>query len=148
MCCAVIGITDAPVNPGKPVETQLSSPSLVGLTQRPDWWLLALLVWAHLGYTMFPHKMAAFASGLGMLTAYLLWTIRGERFSIRWFICLWGIVEGLQVFVCQGLYNWWPVSTKGGMCEAYTGWPLTWYGLWCIATLTYWLARKEQKHNL
>lgn len=96
-----------------------------------------------MGYYQFPNQWAAFASGLGLMTAVLLWTMRGERFSIRWFIVLFGIQEGLQVFVCQMSYNWWPVETETGMCEAYTGWPLTWYGIWCAATLAYWLANKS-----
>lgn len=104
-------------------------------------WLFILLAWAHLGDVLFPHRWAAFVSGLGLISAVFVWTMRGPRFALRWFICLWGAIEGLQVFVCHLSYNWWPKTGPRGLCEAYTNFPLYWYGICSILVLSIWVAR-------
>lgn len=109
-------------------------------------WLLALLAWAHMGYALFPNQWAAFASGLGLLSAVLLWPLRGAMFSTRWFVVMFGVEEGGQVFVCQMAQSWWPLPGPQGMCSAYTGWPLLWWGLWVAALLVLWIA-KELGHG-
>lgn len=104
-------------------------------------WLFVALAWAHLGDVLFPHRWAAFVSGLGLISAVFVWTMRGPRFALRWFICLWGAIEGLQVFVCHLSYNWWPKTGPRGLCEAYTNFPLYWYGICSILVLSIWVAR-------
>lgn len=79
------------------------------------------------------------ALGLGMMI--LTWKQRGRRFSLRWMICLWGAVEGLEVFVCQGLYVFFPKPGTMGQCSAYTNLPLYQWGLVSVAVLTYWIAK-------
>jgi len=98
-------------------------------------WLFVLLVYVHLGYYGFRHPWAAAVAGLGLLSAILVWGLRGPAWSLRWFVCLWGAIEGLQIFVCQLSWNWHPVKSDAGICEAYTGWPLLWWGLWVVAIL-------------
>jgi hypothetical protein len=106
-------------------------------------WLFLLLVWVHLSDVLFPNRWAAFVSGLGLGTAVLVWMQRGRRFSIRWFICLWGAIEGLQIFVCHGAFNWFPIRSEKPLCEAYTGWPLYGWGIVCVAVLAYWMVTEK-----
>jgi hypothetical protein len=101
------------------------------------------MVWAHLGDVLFQNRWAAFVSGLGLTTAVLVWTMRGRRFALRWFICLWGAIEGTQVFICHLSFNWWPKTGPRGLCSAYTNFPLYWYGLCSVAVLTVWVARMQ-----
>lgn len=105
--------------------------------------LLLLLAWAHAGHLLFEprHQWGAFASGLGLLAAVLVWQQRGPRFAARWWLCLWGAFECAQVFVCQGLQAWQPVDAPFGSCSAYTGLPLFGWGLGLLAVVAGLLAR-------
>lgn len=109
-------------------------------------WLIVLLVWAHAGELLFPpeKKWTVVISGLGLVTAVLAWKQRGDRLSGRWLLCAWGACEGLQVFLCQGAYIWWPRAGPNGMCTAYTGWPFLWWGLWGLLIAVYWIAREAR----
>lgn len=109
-------------------------------------WLLLIVCWGHMGYLLFEprHQWPAFASGLGLLAAALVWAQRGPRRGARWFLCAWGAVEGLQVFLCQGAQVWARVPGPDGMCAAYTGWPLLWWGLWAVAVIAYWIAMEAR----
>jgi hypothetical protein len=111
-------------------------------------WLFAFLVWAHLSDVLFANRWAAFASGLGLLTAVLVWSQRGQLLSPRWCVCLWGAFEGMQVFVCQGLFNWYPVKGEFGQCSAYASLPFYGVGLGSAAFLAGWLKGKiEHGHR-
>lgn len=130
-----------------------SQPANSAPESRPGWgaatskrslstpWLLSILVWAHLSDVLFQNRWAAFTSGLGIALAILTWNQRGQRFSIRWFICLWGAIEGLEIFVCQGLYNWFPKDGDLGQCSAYTSLPLYGWGTVAVAVLAYWVVK-------
>lgn len=112
-------------------------------------WLLLLVVATHMGYEHAPNRWAAFASGLGAMTAVLLWAQRGQmawvrwwriyrpKADARWWLCLWGSFEGWQVFACQGAQNWWrgEAPPYEGMCGVFTGWPLYGAGAWCAALI-------------
>ena len=104
------------------------------------WALLALLAMTHYGYEAFPNRWAAFASGLGLTTAVLLWQQRGPRKAFLWPVSVWGAFEGAQVFVCQGAQNWigGQAGSFQGMCDVYTGLPLYMAGLSALAILAYW----------
>jgi hypothetical protein len=109
-------------------------------------WLLILIAWAHLGERLFApqHRWSVLMSGVGLLSAVLVWQQRGPKFGGRWLLCAWGASEGLQLFVCQGAFVWWPRQGQDGMCAAYTGWPLLWWGLWGLLVVTYWIAMEAR----
>ncbi len=97
--------------------------------------LLVLLAVTHVLYDYAPNRWAAFASGLGALTAILLWHVRGPRFKARWWLCLWGSFQGWQVFVCQGFVNWGVGAPPfDGMCSA-TGFKTYWLELGALAVI-------------
>jgi len=100
-------------------------------------WLLALLVWVHMGYWLAPHPWSAFTSGLGLATVVWLWPLRGPLGALRWWLCIWGVAEGVQIFVCQGVAAFEPIDAPpgGGVCDALSGMPLTKLGLWAAAAL-------------
>jgi hypothetical protein len=100
-------------------------------------WLFILLVWVHVAYLWFPHQWAAFASGLGLCTVILLWPLRGRRWSLRWWVVMFGVEEGAQVAVCQMAQNWWPAESPVGMCSRYAGLPLHWWGLCAVVFLAH-----------
>lgn len=104
-------------------------------------WLFLLICWEVFGYYLFPDRWASSMSGLGLLGAVLLWTQRGPRYAVRWFITLWGVSECLQVFVCQGLLNWFPLHDGENVCASYFGGWLDCWGIVCAAALDHWLAR-------
>lgn len=110
-------------------------------------WLFILIAWTHLSDRLFDHRWAAFASALGLCTVVLLWPLRGKRWSLRWWVVLLGVEEGLQVFLCQGAQNWWPIPGPDGMCVAYTGFPFMWYGLWLFACLAVWVLHGDNQND-
>lgn len=54
-----------------------------------------------------------------------------------------GVEEGTQVAVCQMAQNWWPIPGPNGMCSAYAGLPLMWWGTCLVAVLAYWIAKEN-----
>jgi hypothetical protein len=108
------------------------------------WGLLALLAMTHYGYELFPNRWAAFAAGLGLTTAVLLWLQRGPRRAFLWPVSVWGAFEGAQVFACQMAQNWWEdkAGPFQGMCDVYTGVPLYMAGLSALAIIAYWGVRR------
>lgn len=106
-------------------------------------WLFLLLVWVHVSDVLFQNRWGAFTSGLGLGMAVLTWAQRGRYFSTRWFIALWGTVEGLEIFVCQGAYVFFPKQGTMGQCSAYVNLPLYQWGLVAVAVLLYRVAKEN-----
>lgn len=94
-------------------------------------WLFLLFFAAQVCYEFAENRGAAFASGNGALLAILFFHIRGPKLKAHWWLCMWAAFEGWQTFICQGVYNWFPVEVDRyhGMCESYTGLPLFLWGL-------------------
>ena len=105
-------------------------------------WLFVLIVWAFVGYYLFPDPWASAMSFQGLALGVLLWHQRGPAFGLRWFVCLFGADEAMQVFVWHLMWNWWRPTGTGELGEAYTHWPLFWYGMLAVAFLTYWIANR------
>ena len=108
-------------------------------------WLLLLVFSTHYAYEFAPRKWAAFASGLGAMTAVLVWAQRGVRFKARWWLCLWAAIEGWEVFACQGAANWFTdvqAAPFGGMCDVLVGAPLYRWGLGAAALVCYLIAKE------
>jgi hypothetical protein len=111
-------------------------------------WLLVLTAIAFVGYYPFPHKWASAMAVQGLVVGLLFWSHRGPRFKARWFVCLIGLEEGLQVFGCQMAWNWWPVKERGaGLCEAYTGLPFFWAAAWAIYIIAVWMLHGHNTHD-
>lgn len=68
-----------------------------------SWQLFCLLVAAFYGNHFFPDRWYAFTSLLGLTVAAMCWSGRGKRFSSLWWVCIFGVCEGMQTFVCQGI---------------------------------------------
>lgn len=101
--------------------------------------LLLALVVGHGLYLLVPDeaKGPVYAASLGFLLAVLTWTQRGPVGKARWFICVWGAIEGLQMIPCQLAQLWAPVGAGDSLCQAHTGWPVVWWSLWAILIVTY-----------
>lgn len=110
---------------------------MVLLSRLSDPWFLAVIAWAVAGYKLFPeeHQYAAFGSGQGLTIAVLCWFLREKRWGVRWWVAMFGVEEGLQVFACQLLQIWKPIPGPQGMCSAYTELPLFWFGAWALLLL-------------
>jgi hypothetical protein len=108
------------------------------------WQLLVLLAAVFYTYDYFPLRAATAMAFLGLLCAVLLWTIRGPRTRVMWPICMFGVVEGLEVFGCQLALNWVPRDAPRfhGVCEAYTGLPMYGWGISALAFLAYLVAKE------
>lgn len=96
-----------------------------------------------MAYVVFPNQWATLVSSLGGLSAILLWQLRGKAFLLRWFVVMFGVEEGAQIFVCHLSFNWWPTYGPNGLCSAYTGLPLALWGLSAVAVLAYWIAKEN-----
>jgi hypothetical protein len=108
-------------------------------------WLFVLLAMAHYTYDFFPNRWATCLAFMGLLSAWLLWSIRGPRHGLLWLVCVFGVVEGLELFACQLASNWQEVDAARfrGVCEAYTGVNLYGWGLVALAFLAHRVAKAK-----
>lgn len=111
-----------------------------------SWLLLALLALRHYGSELVEARWHAFTSVGGLIACLLLWQIKGKRWSMIWWVCMFGISEEAQVFVCQATAAAEQVQAPrfSGLCEAQTGLPLYTLGLMVLAALAaLWLDRNR-----
>lgn len=103
----------------------------------------------HYTYDFFPRRHETALAFHGLLTAVLLWQLRGPRSRVLWIVSLFGIVEGIQVFVCQMASNWRSVTAPrfAGVCDSYSGLPLYGWGLIAMAFLAAYVHDKKGTHR-
>lgn len=111
------------------------------------WHIIVLLALTHYGVEFAHARWFAFTSGLGAICAYFFWHVRGKRWSLWWIVCMWGIGESLQVFICQAWGATKMPDTKQfeGMCDAMTGFPFFTLGLMMMAAVAaLWLDSRKR----
>lgn len=103
----------------------------------------------HYSYDFFPHRASTALSLQGLLGAVLLWRMRHDGGRLLWLVCLFGVIEGAQVFVCQMASNWIPADAPrfSGICDAYSGLPLYAWGVVALAMLAAHLHDNKEEGN-
>lgn len=112
-----------------------------------SWQLLALLSAVQFAPAYFHYRWDVWGSLLGLTLAIVIWSIRGKKYTMMWWVCLYGTFEGLQIFVCQGLNPYFKVKTDAyeGVCDKITGLPFYTLGLMATAALaSVWLDRNKR----
>lgn len=116
-----------------------------------SWAILLLIGATHYGTPhMGTEHWYAWASSMGLMTAVLLWFVRGPRLSMMWFACMWGIVESSMVFVCQGVGFWAGTVADGvqGVCGKQLGFPTTAItATIMLALAVLWLDRNKRRDS-
>lgn len=110
--------------------------------------LLALLAMTHYAYDFFPRRHETALAFHGLLTVVLLWQLRGPSGRLLWLVCLFGIVEGAQVFACQLALNWRAapdVARFAGVCDSFSGVPLYGWGLVALVWLAAYVHDKKDR---
>lgn len=96
-------------------------------------------------YLPWDYRWHAFTAMLGLISCFLFWNMRGPRWSVMWAVCLWGTIEGAEVFVCQLLGAYTRAVTVRqfeGMCDVQTGFPFFTFGLLMMTVCaTLWIER-------
>lgn len=87
--------------------------------------LLLLISLATMAYDFAPNRWGTFAALQGLVIFALLWRDRSAGKRAHFALCVWGMWEFGQVFVCQGLQNFATphVERFHGMCEPFLGVP-------------------------
>ncbi len=112
--------------------------------------LFIALVLTHYGYDFSPNRWEAFTAGLGLTCTILLWQRRGKYLTLGWFLCLWGVFESIQVFLCHSFAILEPViAGRGkGICSVQTGISLYWVGLLAVLMIAAHYLDKGTKNEL
>lgn len=113
-----------------------------------SWQLLALLAAVQFAPAYFRYRWDVWGSLLGLTLAIVVWSIRGKRFTTMWWVCLYGTIEGLQIFACQAANIFYKVKTDQweGTCDRITGLPFYTMGLMGAAALAaLWLDRNKSR---